>query len=58
VSRDAVSYAGSSSDDDAIDLLSVAGAPVLKRAIPVVAALAAAAVIVLRIRSKRKRARG
>jgi uncharacterized protein len=56
-SRDAPSYVGSSSDDDAIDLLSVAGAPVLKRAIPVVAALAAAAVIVLRIRSRRKRAR-
>jgi uncharacterized protein len=57
VSRDVPSYAGRSSDDDAIDLLSVAGAPVLKRAIPVVAALAAAAVIVLRIRGKRKRAR-
>jgi carbon monoxide dehydrogenase subunit G len=56
-SRDVPSYAGSSSDDDAIDLLSVAGAPVLKRAIPVVAALAAAAVIVLRIRGRRKRAR-
>jgi len=53
VSRDV----GTSSDDDAIDLLSVAGAPLLKRAIPVVAALAAAAVIVLRIRGKRKRAR-
>jgi uncharacterized protein len=57
VSRDEPSYVGSSSDDDAIDLLSVAGAPVLKRAIPVVAALAAAAVIVLRIRGRRKRAR-
>jgi uncharacterized protein len=56
-SRDVPSDVGSSSDDDAIDLLSVAGAPVLKRAIPVVAALAAAAVIVLRIRSRRKRAR-
>jgi uncharacterized protein len=56
-SGDAPSYTRSS-DDDAIDLLSVAGAPVLKRAIPVVAALAAAAVIVLRIRGKRKRARG
>jgi carbon monoxide dehydrogenase subunit G len=44
-------------DDDAIDLLSVAGLPVLKRAIPVVAALAAAALIVLRIRVKRRRAR-
>jgi uncharacterized protein len=58
VSRDAPAYVGSSPDDDAIDLLSVAGAPVLKRAIPVVAALAAAAVIVLRIRGKRKRSRG
>jgi uncharacterized protein len=57
VSRDAATYAGSSPDDDAIDLLSVAGGPVLKRAIPVVAALAAAAVIVLRIRGKRKRGR-
>jgi len=58
VSRDVPSYAGSPPDDDAIDLLSVAGAPVLKRAIPVVAALAAAAVIVLRIRGKRRRSRG
>jgi carbon monoxide dehydrogenase subunit G len=58
VSRDVPSYEGRSSDDDAIDLLSVAGAPVLKRAIPVVAALAAAAVIVLRIRGKRRRSRG
>jgi uncharacterized protein len=57
VSRDAATYAGSSPDDDAIDLLSVAGGPVLKRAIPVVAALAAAAVIVLRIRGKRRRGR-
>jgi hypothetical protein len=47
------------SDDDAIDLLGVAGLPVLKRAIPVAAAaLAAAAVIALRIRSKHKRAGG
>jgi carbon monoxide dehydrogenase subunit G len=44
-------------NDDAIDLLSVAGAPVLKRAIPVAAALGAAAVIVLRIRIKRRRSR-
>jgi carbon monoxide dehydrogenase subunit G len=58
VSRDVPGYVGSSSDDDAIDLLSVAGAPVLKRAIPVVAALAAAAVIVLRIRGKRRKSRG
>jgi carbon monoxide dehydrogenase subunit G len=47
------------SDDDAIDLLGVAGLPVLKRAIPVAAAaLAAAAIIALRIRSKHKRAGG
>jgi carbon monoxide dehydrogenase subunit G len=46
------------SDDDAIDLLSVAGAPMLKRAIPVAAAIAAATVIVLRIRIKRRKARG
>jgi carbon monoxide dehydrogenase subunit G len=58
VSRDVPGYVGSPSDDDAIDLLSVAGAPVLKRAIPVVAALAAAAVIVLRIRGKRRKSRG
>jgi carbon monoxide dehydrogenase subunit G len=50
--------ASAPADDGAIDLLSVAGLPVLKRAIPVVAALAAAALIVLRIRIKRRRARG
>jgi carbon monoxide dehydrogenase subunit G len=55
VSRDVPAGVGRSSDDDAINLLSVAGAPVLKRAIPVVAAVAAAAVIVLRIRGKRRR---
>jgi carbon monoxide dehydrogenase subunit G len=55
--RDEPSTAGSPSNDDAIDLLSVAGAPVLKRAIPVAAALAAAAVIAFRIRGKRRRAR-
>jgi carbon monoxide dehydrogenase subunit G len=55
VSRDVPAGLGRSSDDDAINLLSVAGAPVLKRAIPVVAAVAAAAVIVLRIRGKRRR---
>ncbi len=49
---------GGPSDDDAIDLLSVAGAPMLKRAIPVAAAIAAATVIVLRIRVKRRKARG
>jgi carbon monoxide dehydrogenase subunit G len=46
------------SDDDAIDLLSVAGIPVLKRAAPVVAAIAAIAVIALRLRVRRKRSRG
>jgi len=45
------------SDDDAIDLLSVAGMPVLKRAIPVAAAVAAAALIALRIRLRLKRSR-
>jgi uncharacterized protein len=54
----AASNVGRESDDDAIDLLSVAGASVLKRAIPVAAALVTATVIVLRIRIKRKRARG
>jgi len=40
------------SSDDAIDLLGVAGLPVLKRAIPVAAAVAAAALIALGIRSR------
>jgi carbon monoxide dehydrogenase subunit G len=45
--------------DDAIDLLSVAGLPVLRRAAPVAAAaIAAAAVIALRLRIKRRRSRG
>jgi len=48
---------GRASSDDAIDLLSVAGAPVLKRAIPVVAALAAAVLVVLRLRIRRRRSR-
>jgi uncharacterized protein len=53
------SNVGQASDDDAIDLLSVAGASVLKRAIPVAAAVVAATVIVLRIRVKhRRKARG
>ena len=52
------SNAGRASDDDAIDLLSVAGAPVLKRAIPVAAVVVTVAVIVLRIRVKRRKARG
>jgi carbon monoxide dehydrogenase subunit G len=48
---------GYTPDNDAIDLLSVAGAPVLKRAIPVAAAIAAAALIALRLRIKRRRGR-
>jgi carbon monoxide dehydrogenase subunit G len=48
--RDA-SYGGRGSDD-AIDLLGVAGLPVLKRALPVAAAVAAAALIALGIRSR------
>jgi carbon monoxide dehydrogenase subunit G len=43
-------------DEDAIDLLSVAGLPVLKRAIPVLAGLVVAAAIVLRLRFRRRRA--
>jgi hypothetical protein len=45
-------------NDDAIDLLSVAGAPVLKRAIPVAVVVGViGTVIVLGIRSKRRRSR-
>jgi uncharacterized protein len=58
--RPAADTAGSAwqaPNDDAIDLLSVAGTPVLKRAIPVAAVVAAAAVIVV-IRVRRRRARG
>jgi Bacterial RNA polymerase, alpha chain C terminal domain len=51
----AASNVGRAPDDDAIDLLSVAGASVLKRAIPVAAAVVAATVIVLRIRVRRRR---
>ena len=47
----------SQADDDAIDLLSVAGMPVLKRAAPVVAGLLAAALIALLRRSRRRRTR-
>jgi uncharacterized protein len=55
----AASYdSAGSSDDDAIDLLSVAGAPVLKRAIPVAVVVGVVGtVIVLGIRSKRRRSR-
>jgi len=42
--------------EDAIDLLSVAGLPVLKRAIPVLAGLVLAIAIVLRFRIRRRRA--
>jgi carbon monoxide dehydrogenase subunit G len=42
--------------DDAIDLLGVAGLPVLKRAVPVVAALIAAALIAIGVRIKRRKA--
>jgi carbon monoxide dehydrogenase subunit G len=42
-------------DDDAINLLSVAGLPVLKRVIPVLAGLVAAALVALGIRSRRRR---
>jgi carbon monoxide dehydrogenase subunit G len=43
-------------DDDAIDLLSVAGLPVLKRAIPVVAGLVVVAAAVAGFRFRRRRA--
>jgi carbon monoxide dehydrogenase subunit G len=52
-----VAHDSAGPSDDAIDLLSVAGLPVLKRAAPVAAAIAAVAVIVLRLRSKRRRSR-
>jgi carbon monoxide dehydrogenase subunit G/predicted flap endonuclease-1-like 5' DNA nuclease len=44
-------------EDDAINLLRVAGLPVLKRAIPVLAGLAAALLIALRRKSARRRGR-
>ncbi len=43
-------------DEDAIDLLSVAGLPVLKRAVPVLAAVVVAVAVVLRFRLSRRRA--
>jgi carbon monoxide dehydrogenase subunit G len=43
------------SDDDAIDLLSVAGLPVLKRALPVAAGVAAVALIALGLRHRKRR---
>ncbi|HUZ27039.1 MAG TPA: DNA-directed RNA polymerase subunit alpha C-terminal domain-containing protein [Streptosporangiaceae bacterium] len=45
-------------NDEAIDLLSVAGLPVLKRAIPVAAGVVAIAVVVVSIRRVRRRSRG
>jgi carbon monoxide dehydrogenase subunit G len=45
-------------DNDAIDLLSVAGVPVLKRAVPALAALIAVALVVLGLRRRRRRRRG
>jgi carbon monoxide dehydrogenase subunit G len=44
-------------DDDAINLLRVAGMPVLKRALPVIAGLTAAALIGMRRLRRRRRAR-
>jgi carbon monoxide dehydrogenase subunit G len=44
--------------DDAIDLLSVAGFPVLKRALPVAGGLVTVAIIVLGIRHRRRRRHG
>jgi len=45
----------SAPDDDAIDLLSVAGGPMLKRVIPVVVLGVVGTVIALRIRARRRR---
>ncbi len=42
-------------DDDAINLISVAGLPVLKRALPVLGAVLAAALVVLGLRRRRRR---
>jgi|SRR5579859_467341 len=44
-------------DEDAIDLLSVAGFPVLKRALPVLGAVAVLLLVLLGLRGKRRRAR-
>ncbi|HWG63410.1 MAG TPA: hypothetical protein VG253_17075, partial [Streptosporangiaceae bacterium] len=41
-------------DEDAIDLLGVAGFPVLKRALPLVGALVVAIVLVLRFGRRRR----
>jgi carbon monoxide dehydrogenase subunit G len=45
-------------DEDAIDLLSVAGFPVLKRALPVAAAVAALLLLFLRVRGRRRSSKG
>jgi carbon monoxide dehydrogenase subunit G len=50
-------WAGQPDDDDAIDLLSVAGLPVLKRLVPVLAGLAALALVLIGARSRRRRSR-
>jgi len=42
-------------DEDAIDLLSVAGFPVLKRALPVLGAVVVLLLVILGIRSRRRR---
>ena len=42
-------------DEDAIDLLSVAGFPVLKRALPVAGAVLVLLLLILGIRGKRRR---
>jgi len=42
-------------EEDAIDLLSVAGLPVLKRAVPVLAGVVVAVAVVLRFRSRRRK---
>ncbi len=42
-------------DEDAIDLLSVAGFPVLKRALPVIGAVVVLVLVVLGVRGKRRR---
>jgi carbon monoxide dehydrogenase subunit G len=42
-------------DDDAIDLLDVAGMPVLKRALPVLGGVLAAALLIIGIRRRRRR---
>jgi hypothetical protein len=43
-------------DEDAIDLLSVAGFPVLKRALPVIGGAAAVLLVFFRVRGRRRRA--